>query len=308
MDKLNEQARQREAAHLRVVQQLEQLEAILADPLQAANALVYYQLRGVWQLGRKRLARVGRELTDRQRVREERHGNAVFLAAKAEALAALDEKVSPLQARARQIEVDLRLVDSRIATLKGFWNFFQRKRLSHQAEASRAELEGLAVQIERQLSQRRQAEIEPAPEFGGVSVEGRRNINIAIIAMAQHLVLHFAEHNVANLARDASIRALADAVYGSAAECRALGQLIEGVVDSLPDAADMLAASRRRAEYLWAKAEYRRDGDTVPAAGSFSVTPVAITESGEPGPAVDRVLPINVLAEEFWDIYSVLLS
>jgi hypothetical protein len=70
----------------------------------------------------------------------------------------------------------------------------------------------------------------------------------------------------------------------------------------------MLAQSRRRAEYLWSKAEYRRDGDTVPSAGSFAVTPVAITESGEPGPAVDRALPINVLADEFWDIYSVLLS
>jgi hypothetical protein len=308
MGKLSEQLRHREASHLRLVQQLESLESLLADPLQAANALVYYQLRGVWQLARKRLVRLGRELMERQRVREERHAHALFMAAKNESLAALDERLAPLQARAEQISADLRVAEDRLLALHGFWNFFRRKRLSHQAEAIRASLEGLAVQIDRQLAQRRDLATEKAPEFEGLSLEGRRGINIAIIAMAQQLVLHFAQHNVANLARDASIRSLADAVYGSAAECRELGLLIESVVGRLPDASDLAMGSRRRAEYLRIMAEYRRESDTVPVAGSFANIPVAISEEGELKPTVDRAISANVLADEFWDIYSVLLT
>jgi hypothetical protein len=267
-----------------------------------------YQLRGVWQLARKRLARLGREMMERQRVREERHAHALFMAAKNESLAALDERLAPLQARAEQISADLRVAEDRLLALHGFWNFFRRKQLSHQAEAIRASLEGLAVQIDRQLAQRRDLAAEKAPEFEGLSLEGRRGINIAIIAMAQQLVLHFAQHNVANLARDASIRSLADAVYGSAAECRELGLLIETVVGRLPDASDLAMGSRRRAEYLRIMAEYRRESDTVPVAGSFANIPVAISEEGELKPTVDRAISANVLADEFWDIYSVLLT
>lgn len=307
-EKLSEQLRQRETAHLRVVQQLESLESILADPLQAANALVFYQLRGVWHVGRKRLARLGRELAERQRVREERHAETVFRAAKEEALAALDEKLAPLQTRARQIESDLHAVDARLAVLGGFWNLFRRKRISHQGEAIRAALEGLTAQIERHLGHRREVDNGTAPAFEGVSVEGKRNINIAIIAMAQQLVLHFTVNNVASLAREASVRPLTDTAYGSASECQELSRLVEASVAALPDAAKLMVASRRRAEYLRAAATFRRDADTVPSASSFAVIPVSITDSGDPRPAVDRALAVNVLADEYWDIYSVLLS
>ena len=48
-EKLMDQVRQQESVNLRAQQRLEQLEAQLADPQQAVNAVVYYQLKGVWQ-------------------------------------------------------------------------------------------------------------------------------------------------------------------------------------------------------------------------------------------------------------------
>ena len=103
-------------------------------------------------------------------------------------------------------------------------------------------------------------------------------------------------------------RGLADVAYGSIVECRALSRNVEAVVRRL-DAADKLVAQmRRRAEFLRLGAQYRRENDTVPMAGSFGALPLIIHESGEPRAADDRVIPVNVLADEYWDIYAVLLS
>ena len=77
-EKLIDQLRQQETINLRAQQRLEQLENLLADPLQAVNAVIYYQLRGVWQQCRKRLMRVARELADRQQDREEQHSRGRF--------------------------------------------------------------------------------------------------------------------------------------------------------------------------------------------------------------------------------------
>ena len=307
-DKLGDQLRQQETTNLRTQQRLDALENLLGDPLQAANAMVYYQLRGVWQHGRKRLARLARDLSERQRSREEQHANAQFEQARQDALAAIDEKLVPFQQRARQIEADLRTAEDQLAQLAGFWNFFRRKPLRDQAEAIRASLEGVQAQIERQLVPRREKETQTAPPFDCLSIEGKRNINLAIIAMAQELLLNFTEQDVANLARDAAVRSLADLSYGTASECRELSGIIETVMAAMGPPDQLAGKTRRRAEFLHLTAEYRRGTDTVPAASSFAAIAISISDSGEPKATVDRALSVNVLADEYWDIYSVLLT
>jgi uncharacterized coiled-coil DUF342 family protein len=51
LDKLKEQ----EGAILRAQEQLEGLERLLTNPLAAANAMVYFQLRHLWRVGAQRL-------------------------------------------------------------------------------------------------------------------------------------------------------------------------------------------------------------------------------------------------------------
>ncbi len=307
-EKFVDQIRQQETLNLRVQQRLEQMENLLADPLQAANAAIFYQLRGVWQLSRKRLQRLARELLERQQDREQQYALGVFEQQKGSAVAALDEKIVALDAHMRGVQADQRTVEERVAQLRGFWNYFRRRVVGDQVEAIRAALEGIQLQIERLQAERRDKEMEPAPAFAGLSVEGRRNINLAVVAMAQQLLVHFAEHNVAGLAREASVRGLADVAYGSIAECSVLSQNVESVVRRLDAVGQLSAQMRRRAEYLRLAAQYRRDTDTVPVAGSFAAVPLAIREAGEPRPADDRIIPVNVLADEYWDVYSVLLS
>jgi hypothetical protein len=307
-DGLLDQLRQQEAVNLRTHQRLEQLETLLADPLQAVNAVIYYQLRGIWQQCRKRLQRVARELTERQQERERQYAQGLFERRRNGELAAIDEKLSGMDSQLHIVGADLQAVQQRHRQLRGFWNYFRRRAAAEQCEAMRAALEGLQTQIERLKAARSDKELEAAPGFAGLSLDGRRNINLAIVAMAQQLLVHFADHNVAGLSREAAVRSLDDISYGNAAQCHALGESVEAVVRKL-DAADKLTAQmRRRAEFLKLTAHYRRETDTVPVASSFSSVPVAITAAGELRPADDRVIQVNVLADEYWDIYTVLLN
>jgi hypothetical protein len=306
--KLLDQIRQQESLNLRIQQRMEQLENVLADPLLAANAVVYYQLRGVWQQARKRLARLARELSERQQEREEQNVRLRFDQKRNADLADIDEKLAENAARARRMESDLRALRERNRQLRGIWNYFRRRAIQDQAAAITAVLEGIKTQDERLRAARRERELEPYPPSGELSVEGKRNINLAIVALAQQLLVHFAEHNVAGLAREAAVRALTEVTYGTAAECQALSEQIGAVVRSL-DADDKLNSQvRRRAEMLKHCAQYRRDTDTVPIAGSFASLPVLITETGEPRAADGRIIPVNILADEYWDIYNVLLN
>lgn len=54
--------------------------------------------------------------------------------------------------------------------------------------------------------------------------------------------------------------------------------------------------------------QYRRDNDTIPVAGSLAGVAVDIEPVGEPRVAGRRMLAVNVLAEDYWDINSILLD
>ncbi|GIK34182.1 MAG: hypothetical protein AMXMBFR45_15560 [Gammaproteobacteria bacterium] len=307
-DKLIDQVRQQEAINLRAQQRLEQLEGLLADPVQAVNAVVYYQLRGVWQQCRKRLVRLARELAERQQDREERLAQQQCETVRDADLALIDNRIADVERRARMVQADLDAVETRLGELRAFWHYFRRRALRDQRAAIQAALDGLQRQGERIREERRSREAEPGLPFAGLSVEGRRNINLALIAMAQELLIQFSENDVAALAREASIRSLADVSYGDVAQCQKLGRSIEAVVSQAETAERMAGLIRRRAEFLRQTAQYRRDIDTIPVAGSFATVPVTIQESGAAKPAGSRVIPINVLAEEYWDVYSILLN
>lgn len=307
-DKLIDQVRQQEAINLRAQQRLEQLEGLLADPVQAVNAVVYYQLRGVWQQCRKRLVRLARELAERQQDREERLAQQQCESVRDADLALIDSRIADVERRARVVRADLDAVEARLGELRAFWHYFRRRALRDQRAAIQAALDGLQRQGERIRDERRSREAEPGPPFAGLSVEGRRNINLALIAMAQELLIQFSENDVAALAREASIRSLADVSYGDVAQCQKLGRSIEAVASQAEPADRMAGLIRRRAEFLRRTAQYRRDIDTIPVAGSFATVPVAIQEGGELQPAASRAIPVNVLAEEYWDVYSILLN
>lgn len=306
-DRLTDQLRQQEGATLRAQQRLEQIEGLLAEPLRAANAAVFYQLRGVWHLCRRRLSRLAGDLAARQQQREQEHAAQQGEPQRDEAVMAIDRRLAELAQRRRSLEGDLAHLAGRRESLSGIWHYFKRRHLLAQEEAIEASLASLRVQQERQELAREERLAQLGSPDTKLSVAGRRLVNLSVIALAQELLLHFQQHGIAPLAREAATRKLGDVTYGSAEECRALARHIEQAQRGLDGLGDLPSRVRRRAEALSREAHYRRETDTVPVAGSFDLVPFdAGKTSAAAGPASS--MQANILAEEYWDIYNVLLT
>lgn len=306
-DRLTDQLRQQEGATLRAQQRLEQIEGMLAEPLRAANAAVFYQLRGVWHHCRRRLSRLAGDLAARQRQREQEHAGQQGDPRRDPAIVAIDRRLADLAQRRRSLEDDLAHLRRRREALAGIWHYFKRRHLVAQQHAVEASLASLLMQQERHQLAREERLAQISGSDTRLSVDGRRMVNLSVIALGQELLLHFQQQGIARQAREAATRKLGDVTYGPADECRALARHIEQVQRALDGLSDLPSRVRRRAEALAREAHYRRETDTVPVAGSFDLVPL---EPGQTSAAAGPTgsLQANILAEEYWDIYNVLLT
>ncbi|RMF99217.1 MAG: hypothetical protein D6727_00590 [Gammaproteobacteria bacterium] len=299
---LEARIRQQEGQLLRAQQRLEQLESRLANPEQAVQVAVYYQLRALWHYGRRRIARLVRDLSQRELNDEQRARLDEFARTQAAELRELDGRIDQLRGRARagrQLLLDLR---QRYAGWRGL---LMPGRAQREIEAARAGLATVVAELERYQSLRVLRAGERLTAESQLSVAGRRRVNLAAIAMAQELFLHFADGDIAARARESSARQLKDANFGHSADCRRLSRLAARRLHELEALAALPAMVERRARYLARLAEYRSESDTVPVAASVAVVPRRISATLEP--AGDELLDADVLSQEYWDLYSLLV-
>ena len=307
-ERMADQVRQLDGALLRGQQRLDQLEGLLSDPERAANAAVYFQLRGVWTYGRRRLSRLAGDLCTRQQEREGQRETARFEEHRQAALSAIDARLAPLLERRELLESELGAVHSQHAERTGFWNYFARRRLVSEQSVLEVAAASVAEQIERYERARHDKlkELPILPEE--IGIDGKRLVNLSVLALAQELCLAFGEQDVATLARESSLRQVTEARYGSLQDCRNLSQQIERVLRKVEVMDELSGRVRRRAETLQQNVSYRRDADTVPAPDALAVISVLTAPNDQERPAQEKDLPLNVLAEEYWDIYAVLLT
>lgn len=307
-DRLADQLRQQEGSTLRWQQRLEQLEGLLADPERAANAAVFFQLRGVWQYCRRRLARLARELGTRQQEVELRRDTARFEEHRKIALISIEQRLVPLIERRVSIEAELHGVRLQQVKLTSFWKLLARRRCAHAQSVLESALAGVQSQIERYEKARHEKLKESVTPAVSINTDSKRAVNVSVIALAQELVVQLALHNVAQMARDASLRQVSDMRYGDLQSCHRTGQQVAKVLQQLDELDDLPDLVRQRAEYLRWQVEYLRDVDTVPIAASCAEIPLQLTAGDNPAPAGDRRLSVSVLGEEYWEIYSILLN
>lgn len=307
-ERMADQVRQLDGALLRGQQRLDQLEGLLADPERGANAAVYFQLRGIWTYGRRRLSRLAGDLTTRQQEREGQREAARFEEHRQAALSAIDARLAPLLERREMLESELGVVRSRHAERTGFWNYFARRRLVSEQSVLAVAGQSVAEQIER-YERARHDKLKELPTLPDeIGIDGKRIVNLSVLALAQELCLAFGEQDVATLARESSLRQVTEARYGSLEDCRSLSQQIERVLRKVEVMDELPSRVRRRAETLQQNVSYRRDADTVPARDALATIPVLTAPNDPTRSARERDLPVNVLAEEYWDIYAVLLT
>jgi chromosome segregation ATPase len=305
-ERLTDRLRRQEGATLKIQQTLEQLEGMLANPEQATNVSVFYQLRGIWQHCRKRLLRFSNELRIHQEKTEYQRVLDEFEEGLNSDISAMDSRLRNAGSRVSAVNDELGTVKMQYQKLSGFWNVFRRRKISAKAESLKAACDAAQAQVERFEEAIDAIRNEPRPEFEGLSLDGRRKINLAVIAMAQELFLHFNVDEIAAQAQEASVRKVSGSQYGNIRSCADLTRSIQKVFAALETVDDLSVRVQRRSRYLARNASYRRDDDVIPLPDSFDVISLEFNESGSA--LTGRPLSLNVLGEEYWDVYKALLS
>ena len=277
-----------EGATMRVEEQLAALEQYLGHPDEGYKCLAYFQLRAVGRGAARRLEQFSNELARQQKDRERKQQLAVFERGKRERLDELDRELSEARVLADQLQAEQRLAEQQVEGLRGFWNHFRRVRLLESIAARRFRVDAALTQLTDLGDRRHEIESEPPPLFEGLSVEGRRAVNLAVIAYAEALHERLAAAGLADLVRESTLRRVYDSSYGGREECLALMQRAGRAVLELDRTQDDLADIKARADRLRAGLAYRSDGDTIPQHETLQ-------SAG------------RVLLEEYWDVYRALL-
>ncbi len=301
----HDRLRQQEGEILRLQQQIQQLEGLLSDPVQAANAALYYQSRNIWWHCRRQLERLASDLSDHQQELEARRGMQAFTARHERALADLDEQISVLLSRVHTHGERLASLGAGRPTA---WlrDYFGGPNRQIEIDALQAAISAANQQLTGLQKRRAELAAETTPGPEDLSVAAKRKINLAVIALAQELLLHFSPDGIAELAREAAERQLRDIGYGSRSHCWKMSKCASEYMQKLEARVDLRDRIRRRAAYLGREATYRLETDAVPTSGCCTLMPLTIDKNGEP--SGDAVNTVNVLVEDYWDLCAVLVN
>jgi hypothetical protein len=303
--RLKDRIKQQEGATQRVQEMLSALEGRLGLSETGFPALVFYQLRRLWQTGHELIERFVAELVTQQDERERRqhlaeHNRRVF--AKRQGA---EQELRAAEQLAAQEAAQVAALEAQRGRLRRFWHYFKRRALEQTISQARAAAAAADVALGAARETAEQIAGEPVPEFPGLSLEARRAINIAAIAYAEVLCLRLARTQLVMQAREATRHREATDDYGSRRECEALMTQIEGADELLRGRASLAQEVKQRSERLQQVARYRAATDATPTAESLAFSEGDALGGTPAGLAAAR-MP-NVLAEDTWDLYRVLL-
>lgn len=303
LDKLKEQ----EGAIARAREQLEGLERLLTHPLAAANAMVYFQLRHLWSTAAQRLESFAADLEHQREKRERAVVREAALAKRRRRLDAIFAKLTELEHKNAGLADERQRLEDRLGQTNVLLRLIRGPKLKRRIASL---INGEALLGERIAELKdliEKIEGEPLPDIDGLSIESRRLINTATIALAQHLVVHFAEHDLASLAKAATERPVGEMKFGERRDCDRMVERIRERIQALKKQS-LAEAVRRRTEVLSTQLRYSNENEAVPLTdGVESIDLVVAQDPSSPARrSSDAPLRINVLADDYWDVLAAL--
>jgi hypothetical protein len=305
--RLKDLVKQQKGATQRVQEMLDTLEGRLGVADTAYPALVFYQLRRLWQTGHEL---VGAFVADLVRQHEERERRAHLAQQDSQQFArrqSAEGKLHAAQALQAEGLAQLEALEAERTRLARLWHCFKRRSLERHIGAAQAALAGAAAAVAQAQAHMDWISRESAPEFPGLSLQSRRSINLAAIACAEVLCLRLTELEtpLVELARQAIGRREPGSDYGTPKECVLLMGEIARAHRLLGEREGLAAEIRARGERLKAVARYRGPKDTAPQVECLAPCEGDVLAVPAQGRAAAR-LP-TVLAEDTWDLFRVLL-
>jgi hypothetical protein len=292
---LRNRLKQQENANGRLQQQLEQLEVLLGNAERGHDALVHFGLKSLWRACREQLETFAADLKRRKQDRERKKQLEEFQQDRSERLKIADERLRQAQEIVDAERARLRQGEDRIANLKGFWNYFRRRGLAAEIPAQRQRCLLAEKQLEDMREAHRTIEKEPWPEFPGLTIEGRRFVNMAVIAYAQILYSRLAVSGLALDSKLANNRSVESAKHSNLESCLARQKEIMAALAQVKSLDGIMVEVKKRTDKMAASATWRSANETVPQPASL------------PPAAGGGVPDANVLVDDYWDVYKVLL-
>ena len=305
LQRLRDRLKQQEAATARTQEMFTALETRLESADTGLSTLVFYHLRALWGDGREIIGSLIQDLAAKQEERERKafalEGNRRQFQLRKDSEQQLRQAESQIVAARQQLAA----LDTKFAGLDKWWHRWQRPKVAAQRPALQAAVEMAERSLQGARARCEQIEKGGAGEFPGISVEAKRAINIAGIACAEVLCLRLARTNMVAAARTAMSRREATEHYGDLAACVSIMSDIVKARNLLKQRAGLTQEVAQRSERLRGSATYLAEFETVPIPESCSVSEGDVLAHGSQGVTAAK-LP-NVLAEDTWDLFKVLL-
>jgi hypothetical protein len=302
--RLKDRIKQQEGATQRVQEMLNALETRLGLSDTGYPALVFYQLRRLWQSGRELIEQFVGDLVRQQDERERRQHLAEHNRRQFSRRQAVEKQLRGAESGAAQAANLVGELEAERARLTRFWHYFKRRSLEQRVSDAVA----AAVTANATLADARAAseelDKEPIPEFPGLSLETRRAINLAAIAYAEILCLRLVKTRLVTLAREATQRREVTDDFGSQSECEVLMREIEDASTVIQGRANIAQEITSRTDRLKQVVRYRGPTDTSPTNDSLAFSEGDVLANAPVGSAAR--MP-NVLAEDTWDLFRILL-
>ena len=301
------QLRKQDSAQLQSQERLQKLEAFLGDPDNGMTALVFYQLRSLWSQASRRLAELSIELTEQQQERERKLQQIEFDQNRQRRIGKLDGTIIEMRSRMDSLEARGQLLQRQLQGMRWFWH--RRKRNELRTELAQLTLEQSQVGVELLALEEQRDALASAviPEFTELTVEGKRLVNTATLSFAQQLLDRLGHDGLAIMAKDASSRQVYEVQYGSSQECQLLLDGLQPAMKMLRESPRDLRDLKQLTQRLRNNAFYRSDHETVPVPESIGTVAVQSRMSSGDAAQSRMTEEVNVLLDDYWDLYSVLL-
>jgi hypothetical protein len=303
--RLKDRIKQQEGATARVQEMLETLEQRLAAGATGFPALVFYQLRDLWNSGREMIVQLIAELSTQQEERERRQFLAEFNHRQFERRQGIEARLHEAENAAADVRAKLSDLQQALARASRWWHYFKRRDLDRRIHAMTAEMTGTNLTLDEARGTFAALEAERPPEFPGLSIEARRAINLAGIAYAEVLCVRLAKTRLVALAKEAMGRREPGDTYGDEAACTALMTEIARALVVLRQRDGVAVEVRQRSERLKVAARYRGTDDAVPT--EDSIAPARSAEIAATLEGTGQASAPHVLGEDLWDLYRILL-
>jgi hypothetical protein len=301
---LRDRLKQQEGATIRIQEQFDSLGELLGDPKTGFSALVFFQLRALWKTCHQQLSAFAADLTRQQEAREVAKHTADAEAEKGTRLAEAEQHLREAGIEADAQRRNLAEAQNELGRLTAFWHYFKRRGRQKSLELLRNHVVTADSAVGELHAVRSAIEQQALPEFPGISLAARRNINLAIIGYAELLCEHVDAFGLAARAKEAVARRVHEMTFGTREECEGYMQRVQKAQVAVSNQKQIAGAVRVKLERLRATCDYRNSADTVPTADSLTL-PAMEQELGKPRAPAQNAF--NVLAEDYWDLYTVLL-